>query len=49
MPNSFEPITIKQYNKEVDEASAEEAVGNYITQEEVKKKALTWSESQTQE
>lgn len=42
MSNSLEPITIEQYNKEIDEALAEEAAGNYITQEEMEKKVNKW-------
>lgn len=35
-------ISIDQYNKEIDEALAEVAAGNYITQEEMEKKAAKW-------
>jgi hypothetical protein len=32
-------ISIEQYNKEIDEALSEVAAGNYITQEEMEKRA----------
>ncbi len=35
-------ISIDQYNKEIDEALAEVAEGNYITQEEMEKQAAKW-------
>jgi len=35
-------ISIEQYNKEIDEALAEVAAGNYITQEEMEKQAAKW-------
>ncbi len=35
-------ISIEQYNKEIDEAMAEVAAGNYITQEEMEKQAAKW-------
>ncbi len=33
---------IDQYNREIDEALAEEAKGDYITQEEMEKRAKKW-------
>jgi len=35
-------ISIEQYNKEIDEALSEVASGNYITQEEMEKRAAKW-------
>ncbi|MBK7883879.1 MAG: hypothetical protein IPJ81_08770 [Chitinophagaceae bacterium] len=35
-------ISIKQYNKEIDEALAEAKAGNYITQKEMEKLAAKW-------
>ena len=35
-------ISIEQYNKEIDEALAEVAEGNYITQDEMEKQAAKW-------
>jgi hypothetical protein len=35
-------IGIEQYNKEIDEAIAEVASGDYITQEEMEKRAAKW-------
>ena len=35
-------ISLEQYNKEIDEALAEVEVGNYITQEEMEKRAAKW-------
>ncbi|MCY7311925.1 MAG: hypothetical protein SGI96_21090 [Bacteroidota bacterium] len=35
-------VSIEQYNKEIDEALAEVAAGNYITQEEMEKQAAKW-------
>ena len=35
-------ISIEQYNKEIDEALAEVAEGNYITQDEMEKLAAKW-------
>ena len=35
-------INIDQYNKEIQEALAEAAEGNYITQEEFEKEAASW-------
>jgi len=35
-------ITIEQYNEEIDESLEEAASGNYITQEEMEKKASKW-------
>ena len=35
-------ISLEQYNVEVDEALAEAVAGNYITQEEMEKRATKW-------
>lgn len=35
-------ITIDQYNEEIDESLEQAAAGNYITQEEMEKKASQW-------
>jgi hypothetical protein len=35
-------ISIEQYNKEIDEALAEVAAGNFITLEEMEKQASKW-------
>jgi len=35
-------ISIEQYNKEIDEALAEVASGNFITQDEVEKQSAEW-------
>jgi hypothetical protein len=35
-------ISIEQYNKEIDEAIAEVASGNHITQEEMERRAAKW-------
>ena len=35
-------ISIEQYNKEIDEALAQVAEGDYITQEEMEKRAAKW-------
>jgi predicted transcriptional regulator len=35
-------ISIEQYNKEIDEALAEVEAGNYITQDEMEKRAAKW-------
>ncbi|HEY9342476.1 MAG TPA: hypothetical protein VIQ23_12905 [Hanamia sp.] len=35
-------ISLGQYNKEIDEALAEVEAGNYITQEEMEKRAAKW-------
>lgn len=35
-------VTIEQYNKEIDESLEQAAAGNYITQEEMEKKASKW-------
>jgi hypothetical protein len=35
-------ISIEQYNKEIDEALAEAEAGNYITQDEMEKRAAKW-------
>jgi CDP-diacylglycerol pyrophosphatase len=39
---NMEHISIEQYNKEIDEALAEAAAGNSITQEEMEKRAGKW-------
>lgn len=36
------PVTYEQYNKEIDEALENVKAGNYITQEEMEKKATKW-------
>ncbi len=38
----YDSTDIKQYNKEIDEALEEVASGNYITQEQMEKKASNW-------
>jgi hypothetical protein len=35
-------VSIEQYNKDIDESLAEAAAGNYITQDELEKKAVKW-------
>ena len=35
-------ISLEQYNREIDEALAEVAASNYITQEEMEKQAAKW-------
>jgi predicted transcriptional regulator len=35
-------ISLEQYNKEIDEALAEVEAGNYITQDEMEKRAAEW-------
>ncbi|MEO7119900.1 MAG: hypothetical protein ABIY62_02320 [Ginsengibacter sp.] len=35
-------VSIEQYNKDIDESLAEAATGNYITQDEMEKKAVKW-------
>ena len=35
-------ISLEQYNKEIDEALAEVEAGNYITQDEMEKRAAKW-------
>ena len=35
-------ISIEQYNKEIDEALAQVAEGDYITQNEMEKQAAKW-------
>lgn len=35
-------ITIEQYNEEIDESLEQAAAGNYVTQEEIEKKASKW-------
>jgi predicted transcriptional regulator len=35
-------ITIDQYNEEIDESLEQATAGNYITQEEMEKKASKW-------
>lgn len=37
-----ESISIAQYNLELEEALAEEAAGNYITQQEMETQAAKW-------
>lgn len=37
-----ERVSIEQYNKEIDEALASVAEGNFITQEEMEKRAAKW-------
>ena len=37
-----DPMSIAQYNKEIDEALAEAEAGNYITQAEMEKQAAKW-------
>lgn len=37
-----ERISLEQYNQEIDEALAEAAAGNYISQEEMEKQAAKW-------
>ncbi len=39
---NMEHISIEQYNKEIDEALEEREAGNYITQEDMEKKASKW-------
>jgi L-lactate utilization protein LutC len=39
---TYEPNSIEQYNKEIDEALAEAGAGNYITQEDMEKQAAKW-------
>lgn len=41
-PKNDGRISLEQYNKEIDEALAEVAAGNYITQEEMEKQAARW-------
>lgn len=41
-PNVVDQVSVDQYNKEIDEALAEAAEGNYITQEEMEKQAAKW-------
>jgi hypothetical protein len=36
----FEPVTLEEYNKELEESDAEIEEGNYLTHEEVKKKFI---------
>ena len=35
-------VSIEQYNKEIQEAMAEAAAGDYITQEELEKESASW-------
>ncbi len=35
-------ISIEQYNKEIQEAMAEAAAGNYVTQEDLEKESASW-------
>lgn len=37
-----ERISVDDYNREIDEALAEAAAGNYISQEEIEKRAAKW-------
>lgn len=37
-----DPVSIEQYNREIDEALEEVEAGNYITQEEMEKQAAKW-------
>lgn len=37
-------INLEQYNKEIDEALAEVENGNYISQDEMEKRAAKWQE-----
>ena len=37
-------ISIEQYNREIDEALAQVAEGDFITQEEMEKQAAKWKE-----
>ena len=36
------PVSVEQYNREIDEALAEVETGDYITQEEMEKQAAKW-------
>jgi predicted transcriptional regulator len=36
------PVSVEQYNREIDEALAEVEAGDYITQEEMEKQAAKW-------
>ena len=40
--NGNNGTTIEQYNKDIDESLEQAAAGNYITQEELEKKASKW-------
>lgn len=40
--SDIDRISIEDYNKEIDEALAEAEAGNYITQEQMEKKASKW-------
>lgn len=35
-------ISIDQYNKEIQEAMAEAAAGDYVTQEDIEKESASW-------
>jgi predicted transcriptional regulator len=37
-----QPGSLEQYNIEIEEAMAEAAAGNYITQEELEKESASW-------
>ena len=37
-----ERISIEEYNREIDEALAQAAAGNYISQDEMEKRAVKW-------
>lgn len=39
---SNETIDISEYNREIDQALEELKIGNYITQEEMQKRAASW-------
>ena len=39
---SFERINLEQYNREIEEAIAAFEAGDYITQEEMEKRAAKW-------
>jgi hypothetical protein len=35
-------VSIDQYNKEIQEAMAEAAAGDYVTQEDIEKESASW-------
>lgn len=41
-PASSERITIEEYNREIDAALEEAESGNYMSQEEMEKRAAKW-------
>ena len=41
-PATDEPVSIEQYNKEIDEALAEVEMRNYVSQEDMEKQAAKW-------